>query len=93
MIGKIFSLLCAVALLSSCGEYNKALKSTDYDYKFEFAKKAFENKKWAFVSDYARLYALVNYGGIYMDTDVEVIKSLDSFLKHDALNRNIVECI
>ena len=47
MTGKIFSLLCAVALLSSCGEYNKALKSTDYDYKFEFAKKAFENKKYA----------------------------------------------
>ena len=47
MTGKIFSLLCAVALLCSCGEYNKALKSTDYDYKFEFAKKAFENKKYA----------------------------------------------
>lgn len=41
---------------------------------------AYQNKKWAFASDYVRLWALVKYGGIYMDTDVEVIGSLDSFL-------------
>ena len=35
--------------------------------------------KWAFVSDYARIWVLVNHGGIYMDTDVEVIKPLDAF--------------
>lgn len=52
----------------------------------DYVKEAYNAKKWAFVSDYARLYALVNYGGIYMDTDVEVIKSLDSFLKHDAFS-------
>ena len=42
MTGKIVTILCAAALLTSCGEYNKALKSTDYNYKFEFAKRAFE---------------------------------------------------
>ena len=33
MTGKIVTILCAAALLTSCGEYNKALKSTDYNYK------------------------------------------------------------
>ncbi len=34
-----------------------------------YVKEAYENKKYAFVSDYVRLYALLNYGGIYLDTD------------------------
>lgn len=45
-----------------------------------YCKQAYEAKKWAFVSDYTRLWVLYHYGGIYMDTDVEVIQSLDSFL-------------
>ncbi len=40
----------------------------------EFTKKAYEDKKFAFVSDYVRIYVLYKFGGIYMDTDVEVIK-------------------
>ena len=48
-----------------------------------FAKQAFENRKWAFVSDYLRLYALYNYGGIYLDTDVEITQNIDKFLIHD----------
>ncbi len=39
-----------------------------------YVKQAYDAKKWAFVSDYVRLYALTKYGGIYMDTDVELIK-------------------
>ena len=46
----------------------------------QFVKEAYENKKWAFVTDYVRLWALYNFGGIYMDSDVEVIKPLDEFL-------------
>lgn len=49
-------------------------------------EEAYEAKKWAFVSDVARLYALVNYGGIYMDTDVEVLRSLDSLLEYEAVS-------
>ncbi len=45
-----------------------------------YVKQAYDSKKWAFVSDYVRLYALYHFGGIYMDTDVEVLKSLDEFL-------------
>lgn len=50
----------------------------------QFVKEAYATKKWAFVSDYARLYVLKGHGGIYMDTDVEVIKPLDVFLSHSA---------
>jgi len=41
---------------------------------------AFAAKKYAFASDYIRLYALFNYGGIYLDTDVEVLKPFDDLL-------------
>lgn len=57
----------------------------NFDVNFnDYVKEAYLKKKWAFVSDVARLYALVNYGGIYMDTDVEVIKSLDDLLKYES---------
>ncbi len=49
-----------------------------------FTKQAYENKKFAFVSDYVRLHALFNHGGIYLDTDVEVLKSFDGFLSKKA---------
>lgn len=49
---------------------------------FPFAKQALEAKKWAFVSDVIRLYALYTEGGIYMDTDVELIGPLYPFLNH-----------
>ena len=51
-----------------------------------YVKQAYEARKWAFVTDYVRLWAMVNYGGIYMDTDVEVIKPLDPFLRHKAFS-------
>lgn len=51
-----------------------------------YTKEAYEARKYAFVSDYARLYALYTDGGIYMDTDVEVLKTLDVFLTHNAFS-------
>ena len=51
-----------------------------------YVREAYENKKWAFVSDYVQLYALYNYGGIYMDTDVQVLKPLDAFLNDQAFS-------
>lgn len=52
----------------------------------EYVKEAYDNKKWAFVSDYVRLYALYNYGGIYLDTDMEILKPLDRFLEVSAFS-------
>jgi len=46
----------------------------------EWVKQAVEAKKWAFATDYIRLWALYNYGGIYLDADVECLKSFDDIL-------------
>lgn len=46
----------------------------------KYVKEAYASKKYAFVSDFVRLYAIYNYGGIYMDTDVEIIKPIDDLL-------------
>lgn len=45
-----------------------------------YVQAAYTHKKYAFVSDYVRLYALYNFGGIYFDTDIEVLKSFDDLL-------------
>ena len=45
-----------------------------------FAKEAYSVGKWAFASDVLRLFALYEYGGIYLDTDVDVKRSFDSLL-------------
>lgn len=52
----------------------------DVDNSILYVKQAYECKKWAFVSDYVRLYALYNYGGLYFDTDVEVFKPFDDLM-------------
>ena len=49
-----------------------------------YTQQAYEAKKYAFVSDYARFWILYRYGGLYFDTDVEVIKSFDDILKKGA---------
>lgn len=55
-------------------------------YECNYSKEAYEEKKWAFVTDYVRLKVLYEFGGIYMDTDVEVIKPLDSLLNYQAVS-------
>lgn len=52
----------------------------DNEINNRFASEALEKRKWAFVADYIRLFALYKYGGIYMDSDVRVYKSFDVFL-------------
>ena len=77
-------------------KYMKSWKEKLYDYeiilwdlnRFDlnrslWVKQAFEAKKYAFAADYIRLYAVYNYGGIYMDMDVEVIKSFNDLLRND----------
>jgi mannosyltransferase OCH1-like enzyme len=43
---------------------------------------AFEHKLWAFVNDYIRVKTLYDHGGIYLDTDISILKSFDCFLRH-----------
>ena len=49
-----------------------------------FVKEAYQAKKWAYVSDYIRAYAIYNYGGIYLDTDVLVLDNLEELLENKA---------
>jgi mannosyltransferase OCH1-like enzyme len=67
-------------------DYQKVLWNEDnFDINSNlYVKQAYDAKKYAFVSDYVRLYALYHYGGIYLDTDVEVVKNFDPFLEHAA---------
>lgn len=71
-----------------CPDYViKEWNESNFDLEYcDYVREAYEAKKWAFVSDVARLYAMVTEGGIYMDTDVEVVKSLDSLLQYQAVS-------
>lgn len=59
-------------------EKNYNLKINKYVYS------AYQSKKWAFLTDYVRLDVVYEYGGVYLDTDVELIRPLDSLLEYDA---------
>ena len=60
----------------------KEWNESNYDVnKIPYTSQAYREKKYAFVSDYARFDILYRYGGVYFDTDVEVIKPLDEILK------------
>lgn len=52
----------------------------------KYVMEAYNCRKFAFVTDYVRLFALYHEGGIYMDTDVEVLSSFDPFLHHNAFS-------
>ena len=49
-----------------------------------YCQQAYEAKAWGFVPDYIRLWIIYHYGGIYLDTDVQILKSFDPLLKHQA---------
>lgn len=53
-------------------------------HSVHYVSEAYALKKYAFVSDYVRLHALYTYGGVYLDTDVEVFKSFENILSHQA---------
>ena len=65
-----------------CPDYEiKRWDETNYDIsRCQYMADAYKEKKWAFVSDYARLDIIYNEGGIYLDTDVEVVKAFDDLL-------------
>ena len=74
---------CIASWEKFCSDYElKEWNENSFDISSApiYVRQAFEQKKWAFITDYVRLWALYNFGGIYMDTDVEVIKPLDVFI-------------
>jgi hypothetical protein len=80
----------AVRCIASWGKYfpDYAVKEWNED-NFDvniisYTKEAYQSQKYAFVSDYARFWILYKYGGVYFDTDVEVIKPMDEILAKGA---------
>lgn len=73
---------CIASWKKNCPDYKIVFWNEDnFDYNdCMFAKEAYKHKAWAFVSDYARLKIINENGGIYLDTDVELLKNLDSLL-------------
>lgn len=65
-----------------CPDYKiQRWDESNYDItKNKYMLQAYENKKWGFVPDYARLDIIYNHGGIYLDTDVELISNFDELL-------------
>lgn len=77
-------LKCIESWKKFCSDYEIIeWNESNYDFKnHEFMSKAYENKKWAYVSDVARLDIIYNHGGIYLDTDVEIIRNIDELLNN-----------
>lgn len=76
---------CIKTWKEKCPDY-KIIRwdETNFDINCnEFVKEAYKAKAWAFVSDYARLKIIYDNGGIYLDTDVELLKNLDFLLEKD----------
>lgn len=82
------ALKCIASWKKYCPDYEiKEWNEDNFDLSINaYVREAYEARKWAFITDYVRLYALVNEGGIYMDTDVEVLKPLDDLLCYDAVS-------
>lgn len=78
--------LCIESWKKNCPDYEVVRwDESNFDVNYnQFTQDAYKAGKWAFVSDVARLYIVYHHGGIYLDTDVELIKSLDAFLHNKA---------
>ena len=74
---------CIASWKRFCPDYEiKEWNEKNYDFtKNRYMADAYKEKKWGFVPDYARFDIIYTYGGIYLDTDVEVIKPLDDLLQ------------
>lgn len=71
---------CIKSWKDKCPDYEIIeWNESNYDvHIIPYTSEAYRKKKWAFVSDYARLDIIYHYGGIYLDTDVELIKPLNN---------------
>ncbi len=75
---------CVRSWEEKLSEYEfKKWDENNVDMYHPFIQTAYEQKKWAFVADFIRLQKLKEFGGIYLDTDMLVLKPLDKFLNED----------
>lgn len=78
-------LYCIESWKRCCPDYEiREWNESNYDFKKnEYMRQAYEAKRWGFVPDYARLDIVYEHGGIYFDTDVEMLRSFDELLEQD----------
>lgn len=79
------ALKCIKSWQKHCPDYTiKCITEDNFDISGnKYAREAYEVGKWAFVSDYARLKVLYDEGGIYLDTDVELLKSPEPLIEEN----------
>ena len=77
---------CIASWAQYCPDYEIIeWNETNFDFQQQpYLKWCYEHQKWAFFSDLARLIILKEHGGIYLDTDVEIIRPLDNLLQYEA---------
>ena len=77
---------CINSWKKHCPDYEiREWTEKDFDVSQNlYCQQAYKAQAWGFVPDYIRLWIIYNYGGIYLDTDVQVLKSFDSLLNHRA---------
>jgi len=77
---------CLESWRKYCPDYEiKEWNEDNFDINLcNYTKQAYDKKKYAFVSDVARVWIVYNYGGIYLDTDVELVSDISSLLHYSA---------
>lgn len=69
-----------------CPDYEvKEWNESNISINYPFLEKAIKMKKWAFVSDFIRLKVLYEHGGVYLDTDIELVRNIDELIEYDFL--------
>jgi mannosyltransferase OCH1-like enzyme len=78
--------VCLPSIYKYCSDWEiKVWDETNLDLNMNaYVRSAYEKKQYNFLSDYFRIYLLHKYGGVYIDTDVEIIKPLDDLLNNKA---------
>ena len=80
---------CAASIKKFCPDW-KIVEWNEQNFDIAsaplYVRQAYDAKKYAFVSDYVRLWALVKHGGVYVDTDVEICRPIDEFLSERAFS-------
>lgn len=81
-----FAIKCIASWKKICPDY-EIIEWNEENFNIDiypYAKYCLENKKWAFLSDFVRLVVVAEHGGIYFDTDVELLKRPDDLLEYGA---------
>jgi mannosyltransferase OCH1-like enzyme len=77
-----------ISYIKSWTKYNPDFQiikwdENNIDFSVPYIKNAYKNKNWSNISNYIRLWSVSNYGGIYLDTDVEIIQSFADIIKNN----------